>query len=55
MFFINVYLKKLIQRLIIIINIKKLKKIINTTILRIRNNLIFKKRERLLKLRLTLL
>jgi len=54
-FFINIYLKKLVQKLIIIINIKELKKIIDIIILYICNNLIFRKREYLLKLRLILL
>jgi hypothetical protein len=46
-FFINIYFEKLIQRLVIIINIQELSKTINATILRIRNNLISKKEQKL--------
>jgi hypothetical protein len=46
-FFINIYLKKLIQRSIVIINAQKFEKIIDVTILRIRNNLILKKEQKL--------
>ena len=48
-FSINIYLKKLVQKLIIIINVKELRKIINTTILYICNNLISKKNRTLIK------
>ncbi len=54
MFFINIYLEKLIQRSIAIINAQEFKKITNVTILRIRNNLILK-REQKLKLRIIFL
>jgi len=53
-FFINIYLEKLIQRSIAIINAQEFKKITNVTILRIRNNLILK-REQKLKLRIIFL
>jgi len=46
-FFINIYFEKLIERLITIINIQELSKTINATILRIRNNLILKKEQKL--------
>jgi len=46
-FFINIYFEKLIQRLVIIINIQELSKTINATILRIRNTLISKKEQKL--------
>ena len=45
--FINIYLKKLIQKLITTINAQKFKKIINITTLRICNNLILKKEQKL--------
>jgi len=45
--FINIYLKKLIQKLITTINAQKFKKIINITILRICNNLVLKKEQKL--------
>jgi len=44
--FINIYLKKLIQRLIVTINAQELNKTINTTIQYIRNNLIFKRKQK---------
>ena len=53
-FFIDIYLEKLVQRLIIIMNARKFKKIIDATILRIRNELM-SKRERKLRLKITLL
>jgi len=40
---INIYLRKLIQRLITNINLQELNKFIATTMRRIRNNLILKK------------
>jgi len=46
-FSINIYLEKLIQRLIAIINAQEFEKIINVTILCIRNNLISKKEQKL--------
>jgi len=52
--FINIYLEKLIQRLIVIINVQKFEKIINVTMLRIRNNLMSKKKQKL-KLRIIFL
>jgi len=53
-FFINIYLKKLIQRSIATINAQKFRKIINIAILRIRNNLMSKK-ERKSKLKIIFL
>ena len=50
--FINMYLEKLILKLIAIINVRKLSKIINVAMLRIRNNLMLK-REQKSKLRIT--
>ena len=44
---INIYLRKLIQRLITNINLQKLNKVIATTIRRIRNNLISKKKSKI--------
>ncbi len=46
------YLEKLILKLIAIINVRKLSKIINVAMLRIRNNLMLK-REQKSKLRIT--
>jgi len=46
-FFINIYFEKLIQRSIVIINAQELSKIIDATILRIRNDLILKKEQKL--------
>ncbi len=54
MFFINIYLEMLIQRSIAIINPQEFIKITDVTILRIRNNLILK-REQKLKLRIIFL
>ena len=51
-FFIDVYLKKLLQNLVVNINIKRLINVINTTMKRIKRNLILKKK---LKLRITFL
>jgi len=45
-FLIDVHLKKLIQKSITIINIQELNKIINATILRIRNDLILKREQK---------
>jgi len=47
---INIYLRKLIQKLIININLQELSKVISTTMRQIRNNLILK-RDRKSKLR----
>jgi len=49
-----VHFEKLIQRLIAIINAQKLNKIIDAIILRIRNDLILKKEQKL-KLKITFL
>jgi hypothetical protein len=44
MLFINIYLKKSIQKSITTINVQEFKKIIDVIILRIRNDLILKKK-----------
>ena len=44
--FINVHLKKLLQNLIININVKRLINVINTTIKRIKRNLMLKKKRK---------
>ncbi len=54
MFFINIYLEKLIQKLIAIINVQEFEKIINVAMLRIRNDLMSKKEQKL-KLKITFL
>jgi len=53
-FFINIYLEKLIQKLIAIINVQEFEKIINVAMLRIRNDLMSKKEQKL-KLKITFL
>jgi len=46
-FFINIYFKKLIQKLITIINAQELSKIIDATMLSICNDLILKREQKL--------
>lgn len=53
-FFIDIYLEKLVQKSITIMNVQELSKIINVAMLRIRNNLMLKK-EQESKLKITLL